>query len=372
MPTVFNNVEIIPGEISRGSYELIEHPTGQTENLTVIVACGIKPGPTLLLTGNIHGDEVTGIVVIHRILEKLDLQSFNGKIVCIPSLNPSGQRAKTRYPQFDHSDPNRKWPDSNPLKKDTIDESDWLDDFYSHEKTSLQEEIWKKVFVKIKELSPDYHVDLHTFSVLSIPFIFLDRVLYSDNQKEANALYTKTKAMVDSIGLTIVVESPVKRYVKSKLHRSTSGMTLNNLRIPSCTIELGPMNAVDPYYRDAAIIGILNLMRWAGMVDHEYQVIDKVPVIKSKANYRYLSYPQAKVSGIVDFQKNPGDFFGKNDILAIIRNIDGTVLSQIHADFDGFVIGWWNNIVSYIGNTLGMVAVEDRLPMVAEWPDNSK
>jgi predicted deacylase len=368
MTLQFGNVKEIPGTITRGKFDLIKHPTGITERIAIIIASGLNPGPTLLLTGNIHGDEVIGIIVIHRLLDLIDLESLHGRIICIPTLNPTGHRAKTRYPQFDHSDPNRKWPDSNPHKKEVKDNTDWLDNYYiENDKSSPQEDAWKELYKEIERISPNFHVDLHTFSILSIPFIFLDRVLFEDDEEEATKLFKKTKSMVEAMGLTIVVESPAKRYVKNKLHRSTSGVTLNKLRIPSCTIELGPMDAVDPYCRDAAINSLLNLMKWGKMIRGNFEPITTVPVIKSKEHFRYLSYPRASETGIVDFQLNPGDFFGKGDVLVKIRNIEGEIVDEIKSELEGFIIGWWNKIAFYKGNTLGMVAVPDKLPMVVPW-----
>jgi predicted deacylase len=58
-------------------------------------------GPTVLITGNIHGDEVTGVIVIHRLIEQLNVETMKGKVVFVPSLNPTGLLARTRYPQFE-------------------------------------------------------------------------------------------------------------------------------------------------------------------------------------------------------------------------------------------------------------------------------
>jgi hypothetical protein len=32
-----------------------------------------------------------------------------------------------------------------------------------------------QIYAVFESIKPDYHIDLHTFSTLSIPFIFLDR-----------------------------------------------------------------------------------------------------------------------------------------------------------------------------------------------------
>lgn len=77
------------------------------------VCSGAEAGPRVLITGNIHGDEVTGTIVIHRFIERCatsrvalptppdhlpslhlslegKLDRLKGTIVAIPSLNPTG------------------------------------------------------------------------------------------------------------------------------------------------------------------------------------------------------------------------------------------------------------------------------------------
>ena len=52
------SVSGVQGKVVRGKYPLIELETGGLEELDVVIATGTKPGPKLLLTGNIHGNEV--------------------------------------------------------------------------------------------------------------------------------------------------------------------------------------------------------------------------------------------------------------------------------------------------------------------------
>ena len=50
-----------PGEIVYGELPVLDLPTGGREALPVIIAQGRAEGPTLWLTANIHGAELTGI-----------------------------------------------------------------------------------------------------------------------------------------------------------------------------------------------------------------------------------------------------------------------------------------------------------------------
>ena len=83
----------------------------------------------------------------------------------------------------------------------------------------MQERCFLPISEALKALKPDFHVDLHTFSTLSIPFIFIDRVLYEntseDSKKKAEHLFNQTQAMVQAIGLTVVCERPAWIYVKA-------------------------------------------------------------------------------------------------------------------------------------------------------------
>jgi len=373
------------GRIARGTIPLLYQPSGQLLELHVMIASGTQDGPTFLLTGNIHGAEVAGVAVIHRVFDRLEhrLDHLKGRVVAIPSLNPSGLLAGTRFPQFDNADPNRQWPDSRPehLKRKHKEQEDTSDPWHElqtkvDEQEGPQAIAYKEVFAAITHLHPDCHVDIHTFSTLSIPFTFLDHVMYDDGgddaaqaKGEAEKLYSTTKAMVDATGLTVLQERAPREYIKQKLHRSISGAILNKLRVPSCTIELGPMDFVKSQYRDAGIIACENVLRWASMLDEELQTPTRVKVLKFDRPHRYLNYPQAPVTGIVDILKDPGDWFEKGEEMLVIRHINGSVLHIVKAEMSGFVIGWYSGIAKYEGMVLGMVAVPSgqESAMIVPW-----
>ena len=57
-----------PGSVRSGWLEVAKLPTGSAERLPVLVAEGEEPGPTLWVTGAIHGDEVTGIAAAQDVM----------------------------------------------------------------------------------------------------------------------------------------------------------------------------------------------------------------------------------------------------------------------------------------------------------------
>lgn len=434
------------GSISRGRVELLQLPTGDTVSCAVVIVSGTLDGPTFLVTAStsfirvarsstitnsvslscvlvslsviykdIHGDEVTGVVVVHRVIERLSaqLEQVRGRVVFIPSLNPTGLLAGTRFPQFDAHDPNRAWPNSKPSGVGLSESERATDDHWDalqrriDERQLPQETAFAALFALLAAIKPSAHIDLHTFSTLSLPFIFMDRVLYDTDEHRAEAieLFERTQQMVTAMQLTVLLERPavcrhshrmIDRarerarslnhmplnrvliravyqhvYIKQKLHRSTSGATLNKLRIPSCTIELGPMDVVSPSCRDAGIQAVWNALSWLGnLAPHEQQPITACRTIRFTEPHRYMVYPQATCTGIVDFLLEVGSEFQRGDRLAVIRSIDGTVLEYVVAEMDGWLIAWSNETAVYKNQTLGMVAVADhKAPGVLKWSE---
>lgn len=95
-PIEFGTAKEVFGEVTRGTLPLLSLPTGDKFELKVVIASGVEDGPTFLVTANIHGDEVTGVLVVHRFLEFLAQTPIKaGRVVIIPSLNPSGHLAGT-------------------------------------------------------------------------------------------------------------------------------------------------------------------------------------------------------------------------------------------------------------------------------------
>ncbi len=360
-----------PGTIQRGWFDLFELPNGQMERLPVVIASGKKEGPTFLVTANIHGGEVVGLVVLHRFFEKLNLDELSGRIVAIPSLNPSGLLLGTRTPAWEAVDPNRKWPDGRPgREKKPLDKNDWLDEWAQLEhQPGPQERAWTKLFEAFREVGADFHVDLHSFTPGSIPFLFLDRFFYKSSPTEVEALAKKTESFVDAIGFSVFAEVSPANILKTEMWRTTTGAILNGLKIPAATLELGPTNAVNPENRDAAVEGLFNVLRWAKMIAGAPVPLQGIKVVKPKERYRMMSYPVAPCAGIADVRVNPGETFKKGDVLAVMRKIDGEPLTEVRADFDGVVVGWRLGVAKLPGQNLGWTAAPDRIPLVAPWPN---
>jgi len=70
---------------------------------------GYRPGPVVGMTSSLHGDEVNGVRVIHRLFQtELDPESLHGTVVAVIVANIQGFLAGTRG--MDGQDLNRLMP----------------------------------------------------------------------------------------------------------------------------------------------------------------------------------------------------------------------------------------------------------------------
>ena len=67
-------------------------------------------GPTLLLTGGVHGDEFEGPAALMRLAQNLPLQDLQGRLIIIPALNAPALMASSRVSPLDQLNMNRAFP----------------------------------------------------------------------------------------------------------------------------------------------------------------------------------------------------------------------------------------------------------------------
>jgi predicted deacylase len=73
---------------------------------------GMKPGPTLLVTGGVDGDEYAGMEAARRIAERYASGDFSGRLIVIPIVNGDGFRGESSHNPTDHKFPKYLFPGS--------------------------------------------------------------------------------------------------------------------------------------------------------------------------------------------------------------------------------------------------------------------
>jgi len=75
-----------------------------------IICLAHGKGPTLLLTGGVHGDEFEGPVALMRLLQTLSVDQLEGRVIILPALNAPALMASSRISPLDQINLNRAFP----------------------------------------------------------------------------------------------------------------------------------------------------------------------------------------------------------------------------------------------------------------------
>ena len=67
-------------------------------------------GPTLLLTGGVHGDEYEGQIAVSRLAQTLRVEELSGRLILMPAVNIPAALNGTRLSPIDGRDLNRCFP----------------------------------------------------------------------------------------------------------------------------------------------------------------------------------------------------------------------------------------------------------------------
>lgn len=133
-------VSIKPGESIEANFDVANLHTSTPVNVPVIIERSKKPGPIILFTAGIHGDEVNGVEIVRQLIAKGINKPKRGTTICIPVINIFGFiNLKREFP--DGRDLNRVFPGSSngslasrvahKLIHDIVPHADYIMDFHT-------------------------------------------------------------------------------------------------------------------------------------------------------------------------------------------------------------------------------------------------
>jgi predicted deacylase len=295
--------------------QMVGNGLGQIIHVPVIIVRGRLPGPTLGVTAAIHGDELNGIGLIHRLLEGTDPEQLSGTLIAVPVVNVPGYlREERRFP--DDRDLNRIMPG----KPDGIPS-----EVYAHR---FLERIAKPF---------DYLVDLHTASAGRV-----------------NSFYVRA-----NLHHEITAWMALAQYPDIILHNEARDGTFRGAMmdagVPAITIELGNPKRLQRKVVRMGTEGLFNIMGHIGMIEHEmHEARKRKPVICTESKWLYT-----QSGGILRVFPDLGDKVRRGSTVAAVHDIYGNLVEEYVAPYDGVVIGKSVNPVNQTGSRilhLGRVA----------------
>lgn len=308
--------EVPPGTSTRLAWSPAIQIAGLSQPTPVLVINGANPGPTLCLTGAVHGDELNGIEIIRRTVYDVVPEKLAGRVVGIPIVNLPGFQQGTRYLP-DRRDLNRHFPGS-------ADGS--LADRIAH---SLFESVIRHC---------DMLVDIHTGSLkrTNLP------QLRADMNVPAVADFTRgfdRIAVVHSTG--------------------TPGMLRTaavDAGIRAVTLEAGESHRIQEHQIEAGVNSLTSLMEKQGMISRMFVWGDPEPV------YYDSNWIRAEQGGILFSEVELGDRVTAGQIMGYVADPITNAQHPIRATSKGRVIGMAVDQVVMAGFAAYHVGTEAEVP----------
>jgi predicted deacylase len=319
-------IEIAGVSIKPGSRQSIDIPlpsfyTHSSVNMPVHVVHGRKPGPVLLVTAAIHGDELTGVEVIRRLLMHKSIDRIRGTLIAIPVVNVYGFVSKSRYLP-DRRDLNRSFPGS--------------------EKGSMASRLANVVMSQIVTHC-NHIVDLHSAAV--------DR----QNLPQIRAKISgepEIEALARAFGVPVILDS--------NLLEGSFRSTAYDLGIPILVYEAGEALRFDEVSIRAGVRGVLNVMSALGMRLNRKEPRFSATMIANTS--RWVRAPQ---SGILRALVAIGEKVAKGDTLAFVNDPLGENSGSISSPVDGIIIGKTNLPLVFEGEAIFNIASYESLDLVS-------
>jgi len=311
-PLEINGEIILPGERRTLNIPVAALVTNADVDLTVQIIHGKKPGPVLLVSAAIHGDELNGVEIIRRLLKLRQLNSLSGTLLVVPIVNVHGFLAHSRYLP-DGRDLNRSFPGSA--------------------KGSLAGRLAHSFMNKIV-CHATHGIDLHTGARHRAN---LPQIRFDPNNPDCTM-------MARAFGLPVILHSESKE--------GTFRKAAEDRGIPIVLYEAGEALRFDEVCIRAGMNGIVNVMRQLGMIRKTRRKTEpQEPTVA--LNSLWIRSPS---SGILRTLLPLGARTTKGSVIALVADPMGEFEVEVTAPCEGIVIGRVNLPLVHEGEALFHIA----------------
>jgi predicted deacylase len=285
--------EVAPGSKLRTRFSPDESYAREVLDANVLILRGGQPGPTLCLTGAVHGDELNGVEIARRVFEESDAESVAGTVIAIPIVNTWGFRSGNRY-VADRRDLNRAFP--------------------GKEGGSLASRIAFATFDRVIRHC-DVLIDLHTGSA--------DRSNTPQVRIDGANEHARELAQRFAVGIVLVGDGP-----EGSLRRASGQAGITVL-----LYEAGGPNRFDAAEIDRGVEGVFNVMEALRMLAVEPPAIDPQRYFESS------TWVRADAGGIFLTDLLLGRRVEAGSVLGVVTDPVTSERFEIHAPVTGILIG---------------------------------
>lgn len=285
-------------------------PTGTSLSMPVTVVNGIDPGPVVFLSAAVHGDELNGVEVIHRVLGKVSARTMAGTIVAVPVVNVLGFVNESRYLP-DGRDLNRHFPGS---ARGSL--------------ASRVADLFMRNVANHCEMGIDFHTGTgHRHNIPQVRGDFDD---------------PEIRALAEAFGAEAAIHSRVR---DGSLREAA---TKDGRKV--LLYEAGEAHRFQRRAIEAGVDGTLRVLAAKNM-------IDDAPKAESETFWsRKSTWVRARRAGVLRLEAAPGDIVAKGDVLGRIGNVAGGKSLRVSAPVGGCIIGLARNPILGQGDPIAHIA----------------
>jgi hypothetical protein len=210
-------------------FQGVQMPSGQHWYVSVIVAKGARAGKRITLVSGVHGDEMSPIVTVQRVMQQLDPAQMSGTVMAVLDVSrPAIEGMARRWPNsgrgVDLVDMNREWPGNENGPNATSRHAALL-------------------FNRLLTPNSDYAIDFHCGTT------GMDVTAFNLARMEL----PEVRAMVELYPIDQIFDNPVYPTILPN--------ALIHAGIPAFTTEIGPSRVLDHAMIGWFVEGTLNVLK---------------------------------------------------------------------------------------------------------------
>lgn len=282
------------------------HADGSDAALTLHDIVGDAPGPTIGISGAVHGNEPTGTETILDLYRVLQTMPIRGRIVLLPVANPRAFAQNRRFTPIDELNLNREFP------------GDPNGSYTQQLATAVTREFLEKI---------DVHIDMHS----------------GTDRPTVDYVYIRNdEALSRSFGSRVLYH-PQATKEGTSFNGTTTAVTIDRRNISSVVIELGGGIIDQRPYVERGLQGLLNMLRHLKVIEGTPMPPPKQVVVGSIKTIRPTR------AGLLETLAPPlGEVIKKGQLLGrIVSPYTFDVLEEIPAPYDEGVM-----ILSHLSRNL--------------------
>lgn len=308
--------QILPGKGATVNFNLAKLYTTAAVEVPIIVERSIKPGPVVLITSGIHGDEINGVEIVRQLIAKKINRPKIGTIICIPVVNI-----------FGFLDMKRAFPDGRDLNRV----------FPGNPRGSLASRFAYQFVKKIVPVA-DICFDFHTGGAARFNAAQV-RIDPSDNV---------------SMEYATIFNAPFTLH--SKIIAKSYRATCSRLGKPILLFEGGKSKVSDKDIARDGVLGTMRLLSHLGMLADSFEVPES---LRPTVLIEKTQWMRAQYSGLLHTKVNCGERLAIGQHIATITDPYGKFRHMVKAKIEGYVINVNEASLVYQGDAIFNISVDN-------------